>query len=92
MITDQSVIRDIPGAYDLAVCGEDRVPLSEFFSLAPRTMFDEDIRASGEIIADGVITGIIDRDGSYKRIFKNPRVVYVGCKINLTAGTGGCCE
>ncbi|MCZ4321437.1 hypothetical protein [Pseudomonas anguilliseptica] len=88
MITDQSVIRDIPGAYDLAVCGEDRVPLSEFVSLAPRTLFDEDIRASAEIIADGEITGVIDRDGNYKRMFKYSRAVFVGYKINLTAGSG----
>lgn len=41
MITDQSVIRDLPGAYEVAGCGEDRQPLTEWVSLAPRTLFDD---------------------------------------------------
>ena len=85
-ITDQSIIRDMPGSYELAVCGEDLVPLSDWVSLAPLTMFDDPIRAEAEITVEGTATGVVSRDGRYKRMFKYPMQVTVGTTVRLTAG------
>lgn len=89
MITEQSVIRDLPGAYDVAVCGVDRVPLSNFGALAPRTMFDEAIRTAVEIHTEGIAVGVVGRNGEYAALMSSPfgRKVTPGDIVAITAGT-----
>ena len=86
MITDQSVIRDLPGAYEVAGCGEDRQPLTEWVSLAPRTLFDDPIRAVAGVIVEGRVTGVVGRDGRYRRIFRYGIHVALGDSVRLSAG------
>lgn len=86
MITDQSVIRDMPGAYEVAVCDRHGRPLTEWVSLAPRTLFDEAIRAELSVTIEGDATGIVDRNGRYKRMFVHPRRVMPDFTVRLIAG------
>lgn len=89
MITDQSVVRDLPGAYEVAICGEDGIPLTDFGTLAPRTLFDEEITIELEVRVAGRATGVVARDGTYARMYKIPRDVEPGMKVRLRVGSEG---